>query len=104
MSIMNMQLDTSGAVGIAAKPAAPAAIPTPPVAEAPAPAAPEQPMVVQSPGLQASFFYDQQLNQVIITLTSPESGEVVRQIPDEHMQRFISGMMELAGKLFDTRV
>ena len=73
-------------------------------AEAPKVAAPEQPQVVQSPSLQASFFYDQQLNQVIITLTSPETGEVVRRIPDEHMQRFIVGMMELADHLFDTRV
>ena len=103
MSIM--QLDTGGAVGIAVKPAAPAAaIATPPVEEAPEPPAPEQPRVVQSPSLQASFFYDQQLNQLIITLTSPETGEVVRQIPEEHLQRFIVGMMELAGNLFDTRV
>ncbi|MHB0936617.1 MAG: flagellar protein FlaG [Armatimonadota bacterium] len=103
MSIMHMQLDTGGTVGVAVKPAAPAAATaTPPVEEAPELA--EQPLVVQSPSLQASFFYDQQLNQVIITLTSPETGEVVRRIPDEHMQHFIVGMMELAGKLFDARV
>lgn len=103
MSIM--QLDTGGAVEIAVKPVKPATATTAtPVEEAPEPAVSEQPRVVPRPSLQANFYYDQQLNQLTITLTDPETGDVVRQIPDEHMRRFIAGMMELAGKVFDTRV
>jgi uncharacterized FlaG/YvyC family protein len=63
----------------------------------------QQPLVMQHQQMEASFYYDQQLKQVIITLSREDTGDVVQQIPDEHRQRFMVGMMELAGKLFDVK-
>jgi uncharacterized FlaG/YvyC family protein len=104
MSIMNITIDTGGAVGVAASP--PKVVETakiPPV-EPPAQAATDRQLVIQHQSLEASYYYDRQLNQVVITLTSPETGEVVRQIPQEQVRRFLIGMMELAGRFFDARV
>lgn len=67
------------------------------------PVADQQSMVASNRQVDASFYYDQQLNQVVITLTRAETGEVIRQIPQEHMQSFMVGMLALAGKLFDEK-
>jgi len=75
-----------------------------PSATAPEPVmADPQSMVMGNQQIDASFYYDQQMNQVVITLTRAETGEVVRQIPQEHMRSFMVGIVALAGKLFDEK-
>jgi len=53
------------------------------------------------PPLQASYEYDRALRQVVVTLTMPDTGGVVRQIPPEKVLRVIMGLLEVAGQFLD---
>ena len=44
---------------------------------------------------------DEQLNRYLVTIKDKESGEIVREIPDEALIRFARNLQELRGILFD---
>ena len=44
---------------------------------------------------------DDQLNRYIVTIKDRESGEVVREIPDEALLKFARNLQEMRGILFD---
>lgn len=44
---------------------------------------------------------DEDLNRYLVTIKDEESGEVVRQIPDEALLKFARNLQELRGILFD---
>ncbi len=46
---------------------------------------------------QLSFSVDEELGKVIIVVTDPESGEVVRQIPSEEVQHLQRRLREMAA-------
>lgn len=58
-----------------------------------------QEMQSQQRGL--SFSYDDAINTHVVTVTSAESGEVIRQIPTEVVVRVAHNMEKLKGMLFD---
>ncbi|MDB2365740.1 flagellar protein FlaG [Luminiphilus sp.] len=49
----------------------------------------------------ASISRDEELNRYLITIKDKESGEVVREIPDEALIKFARNLQELRGILFD---
>jgi flagellar protein FlaG len=49
----------------------------------------------------ASIRRDEELNRYLVTIRDKESGEVVREIPDEALLRFARNLQELKGILFD---
>jgi len=44
---------------------------------------------------------DEQLNRYLVTIKDKESGEVVREIPDEALIKFARNLQEMRGILFD---
>lgn len=44
---------------------------------------------------------DEELNRYLVTIRDKESGEVVREIPDEALLKFARNLQELKGILFD---
>lgn len=44
---------------------------------------------------------DEQLNRYLVTIKDKESGEIVREIPDEALIKFARNLQELRGILFD---
>ena len=57
-------------------------------------------------GRTAEFSYDPDLDRIIVKIYSPggEPKEVVRQIPPEKYQTFVSQFREMIGVLFDEQV
>jgi flagellar protein FlaG len=49
----------------------------------------------------ASISRDEELNRYLVTIRDKESGEVVREIPDEALIKFARNLQELRGILFD---
>ena len=45
--------------------------------------------------------HDKELNRYLVTIKDKESGEVVRQIPDEALLKFARNLAEMRGILFD---
>lgn len=45
--------------------------------------------------------HDEELNRYLVTIKDKESGEVVRQIPDEALLKFARNLAEMRGILFD---
>ena len=56
---------------------------------------------MQSQQRGLSFSYDESINTHVVTVTSAESGEVIRQIPTEVVIRVAHNMEKLKGMLFD---
>ena len=46
-------------------------------------------------------FRDEQLNRFIVKIADENSGEVIREVPNEAMQRFARNLQEIKGLLFD---
>ena len=44
---------------------------------------------------------DEELNRYLVTIKDKESGEIVREIPDEALIKFARNLQELRGILFD---
>ena len=44
---------------------------------------------------------DSELNRYLVTITDKDSGEIVREIPDEALLKFARNLQELRGILFD---
>ena len=44
---------------------------------------------------------DEELNRYIVTIKDKESGEIVREIPDEALIKFARNLQEMKGILFD---
>ena len=44
---------------------------------------------------------DEELNRYLVTIKDKDSGEIVREIPDEALIRFARNLQELRGILFD---
>ena len=44
---------------------------------------------------------DEELNRYLVTIKDKESGEIVREIPDEALLKFARNLQELRGILFD---
>lgn len=59
--------------------------------------------VVERENLQASYDYDKQLKQIIITLRRGDTGETVRQIPSEHIVRMLQSAAESLDNLVDVK-
>lgn len=53
--------------------------------------------------VEASFEYDQQLKEIIITLRRDDNGQVVQQIPAEQIRNLILSLREMVEKAFDGR-
>ena len=49
----------------------------------------------------ASIRRDEELNRYLVTIKDKDSGEVVREIPDEALLKFARNLQELKGILFD---
>ena len=49
----------------------------------------------------ASITRDEELKRYLVTIKDKESGEVVREIPDEALIKFARNLQELRGILFD---
>ena len=46
---------------------------------------------------------DEELNRFLVTIKDKESGEIIREIPDEALIKFARNLQELRGILFDER-
>ncbi len=68
-----------------------------------APEAPSQSVFVQHADLEASFQYDQQLRQIIITLRREDTGDIVRQIPAEGIRGLLLHILQSVDNMVDTR-
>ena len=44
---------------------------------------------------------DEQLNRFIVKIADKDSGEVIREVPNEAVQRFARNLQEIKGLLFD---
>ena len=53
--------------------------------------------------IQASFEYDKQLKQVIITVRREDTGEIIQQIPSEHIVHMMQGIVETLDKMVDLK-
>ncbi|MEC8158795.1 MAG: flagellar protein FlaG [Pseudomonadota bacterium] len=51
----------------------------------------------------ASISKDNELNKFVVTIFDDESGEIIREIPNEAMQRFARNLKEIQGLIFDER-
>jgi flagellar protein FlaG len=49
----------------------------------------------------ANIRRDEELNRYLVTIKDKESGEIVREIPDEALIKFARNLQELRGILFD---
>ena len=49
----------------------------------------------------ATIRRDEELNRYLVTIKDKESGEIVREIPDEALLKFARNLQELRGILFD---
>ena len=49
----------------------------------------------------ASISKDNELNKFVVTIFDDESGEIIREIPNEAMQRFARNLKEIQGLIFD---
>ncbi len=63
---------------------------------------------MQTNGTNISFGIDNDAEQPVITVTDQESGNVIRQIPSEEVQKFaerikeiVSGSMSIVGLVLD---
>ena len=56
--------------------------------------------LAQSP-TKAIILRDEQLNRFIVKIADENSGEVIREVPNEAMQRFARNLQEIKGLLFD---
>ena len=52
----------------------------------------------------ASISKDNELNTFIVRIFDDKSGEVIREIPNEAMQRFARNLKQIQGLLFDTKL
>lgn len=52
----------------------------------------------------ASISKDNELNTFVIRIFDDESGDVIREIPNEAMQRFARNLKQIQGLLFDTKM
>lgn len=52
----------------------------------------------------ASISKDNDLNTFVIRIFDDKSGEVIREIPNEAMQRFAKNLKQIQGLLFDTKL
>ena len=59
---------------------------------------------MQRNGHGLAFSVDDALNRTVITVTNSESGEVVRQIPDETLLRVAHNLHRIAGLLKDETI
>ena len=75
-----------------------------PVTPTPQPApTPQQPVTVTQGRISGSFEYDQAVNRVIITLRNEKTGEIVEQIPNEHIIKMLTNVMQEIGKTLDVK-
>lgn len=51
----------------------------------------------------ASISKDNELNKFLVTIIDDESGEIIREIPNEAMQRFARNLKEIQGLIFDEK-
>ena len=56
--------------------------------------------LAQSP-TKAIISRDEQLNRFIVKIADKDSGEVIREVPNEAVQRFARNLQEIKGLLFD---
>jgi len=68
-----------------------------------APAVKQEPVIVEHGNIRASFSYDQNMKQVIITLSSEDTGETLQQIPSEKVLRLLAGFAESLGQMIDVK-
>lgn len=59
--------------------------------------------VPSDPQLLAQFDYDKEAHQLIIRLKRGDTGEVVQQIPPEHIIDFLKSVMKQVGALIDAK-
>ena len=52
----------------------------------------------------ASISKDNELNTFVIRIFDDESGDLIREIPNEAMQRFARNLKQIQGLLFDTKM
>lgn len=64
---------------------------------------PDNSLVMRSQDIEAKFEYNSDIHRVIITLKSTSTGEVLRQIPSEHVMQLLQGVMDLAGSVYNGR-
>ena len=74
-----------------------------PVQAAPPTSQQQEPIKISDGNLQGSFEYNQDLNQVVVTLRREDTGEVVQQFPNEHIIRMLMSMMQELGKSLDLK-
>jgi hypothetical protein len=60
-------------------------------------------IVLEQDQMVASYDYDTDIHQVIITLRRQGSGEVMQQIPSEQIVNLLQGVMERLGAVLDRR-
>ena len=81
---------------------------TPPAVQ-PATAAPvtpaqkPEPVTVSNGKLTGSYEYDRQLHLMIVTLRRADNGEVIEQIPNEHIIKMLTSLMESVGNTLDVK-
>ncbi|MCC6156659.1 MAG: flagellar protein FlaG [Deltaproteobacteria bacterium] len=54
--------------------------------------------------LAVSFEMDREINRVVVTVTDKESGEVIREIPEEEVRELAKHLAEVSGKLLNRTV
>jgi len=73
---------------------------SPPAASGRQPAGAPTPPALRAP-LQASFRFEEQARQVVVTLVRPETQQVVLQVPPEKILRLIAYLRQVLSATFD---
>ncbi|MCF7800528.1 MAG: flagellar protein FlaG [Candidatus Marinimicrobia bacterium] len=58
---------------------------------------------VRSKGIKISFKYDERVSRPVIVVRDQETGEVIRQIPQEEMLELVDKLNDINGMLFRGR-
>ena len=73
-------------------------------APTPAPSAAPSAAATLPPALEITYSFDKELNQIIFTLTRPDTGRVVRQVPPEAILEFASYIRQQTALALDAKV
>lgn len=57
-----------------------------------------------SPKMQLRMYYDDDINQLVVTVLDGDTQRVVRQIPDQEVVEFIKSFQQCIGMIVDRRV
>jgi hypothetical protein len=74
--------------------------------DAPTPAASAAPAAAATlpPALEITYSFDKELNQIIFTLSRPDTGQVVRQVPPNAVLEFAAYIRQQTAPAMDAKI